>query len=76
MMLIFFATATAGTIASTLLGLTTLPLMITALVLFVPMFIGNQLGQLAFGKVSQAVWRSMVAVLLGIAGVAAIIRAF
>ena len=76
MMLIFFATATAGTIASTLLGLTTLPLMITALVLFVPMFIGNQLGQLAFGKVSPAVWRSMVAVLLGIAGVAAIIRAF
>ena len=74
MMLIFFATATAGTIASTLLGLTTLPLIITALALFLPMFIGNQLGQLAFGKVSPAVWRSMVAVLLGIAGVAALIR--
>ena len=74
MMLIFFATATAGTIASTLLGLTTLPLMITALVLFLPMFIGNQLGQLAFGKVSPSVWRSMVALLLGIAGVAALIR--
>ena len=74
MMLIFFATATAGTIASTLLGLTTLPLIITALALFLPMFIGNQLGQLAFGKVSPNVWRSMVALLLGIAGVAALIR--
>ncbi len=74
MMLIFFATATAGTIASTLLGLTTLPLIITALVLFLPMFIGNQLGQLAFGKVSPAVWRSMVALLLGVAGIAALIR--
>jgi uncharacterized protein len=74
MMLIFFVTATAGTVASTLLGLTTLPLLIIALVLFVPMFIGNQIGQLAFGKVSPALWRSMVALLLGCAGVAAIIR--
>ena len=74
MMLIFFATATAGTIVSTLLGLTTVPLMLTALVLFVPMFVGNHLGQMAFGRVSQALWRSMVALLLGVAGVAALIR--
>ena len=75
MMLIFFATATAATISSTLFGLTTLPLMITALALFVPMFLGNQIGHLAFGKVSPTVWRSMVALVLGVAGVAAIIRA-
>ena len=48
--------------------------MLTALVLFVPMFVGNHLGQMAFGRVSQALWRSMVALLLGVAGVAALIR--
>jgi uncharacterized protein len=74
MMLIFFATAIAGTVASTLLGLTTVPLMLIAAALFVPMFIGNHLGQMAFGRVSPSVWRSMVALLLGVAGVAAIIR--
>jgi uncharacterized protein len=74
MMLIFFATATTGTIASTLLGLTTVPLMLIAVALFVPMFIGNHLGQMAFGRVSPTVWRSMVALLLGVAGVAALIR--
>ena len=74
MMLIFFATAIAGTIASTLLGLTTMPLMLIAVALFVPMFIGNHLGQMAFGRVSPTAWRSMVAFLLGVAGVAALIR--
>jgi uncharacterized membrane protein YfcA len=74
MMLIFFATAIAGTISSTLLGLTTVPLMLIALALFVPMFVGNHLGQMAFGRVSPTLWRSMVALLLGIAGVAALIR--
>jgi uncharacterized protein len=74
MMLIFFATATTGTIASTLLGLTTVPLMLIAVALFVPMFIGNHLGQMAFGRVSPTLWRSMVALLLGVAGVAALIR--
>jgi hypothetical protein len=74
MMLIFFATAIAGTISSTLLGLTTVPLMLIAVALFVPMFVGNHLGQMAFGRVSPTLWRSMVALLLGIAGVAALIR--
>ncbi len=74
MMLIFFATATAGTIASTLLGLTTVPLMLIAAALFVPMLIGNHLGQMAFGRVSPTIWRSLVALLLGVAGIAAIIR--
>jgi uncharacterized protein len=74
MMLIFYATATTGTIASTLLGLTTVPLMLIAVALFVPMFIGNHLGQMAFGRVSPTVWRSMVALLLGIAGIAALMR--
>ena len=76
MMLIFFATAIAGTIASTLLGLATLPLILLAVALFVPMFIGNHLGQMAFGRVSPTIWRSMVALLLGVAGIAALIRLF
>ena len=74
MMLIFFATAIAGTIASTLLGLATLPLILLAVALFVPMFIGNHLGQMAFGRISPTIWRSMVALLLGVAGIAALIR--
>lgn len=74
MMLIFFATAIAGTISSTLLGLTTVPLMLIAAVLFVPMLIGNHLGQMAFGRISPAIWRSMVALLLGVAGVSALVR--
>lgn len=74
MMLIFFATAIAGTIASTLLGLTTMPLMLMAIALFVPMFIGNYLGQMAFGRVSPTLWRSLIALLLGIACLAALYR--
>ncbi len=74
MMLIFFATAIAGTISSTLLGLTTIPLMLIAAALFVPMLIGNHLGQMAFGRVSPALWRSGVALLLGVAGVSALLR--
>jgi uncharacterized protein len=48
--------------------------MLIAGALFVPMFIGNHIGQMAFGRVSPTLWRSMVALLLGVAGVAALIR--
>lgn len=74
MMLVFFATATAGTLTSMLLGLTTLSLALTACALFVPMYVGNHIGQLAFGRVSPALWRTSVALLLGVAAIAAIVR--
>jgi uncharacterized protein len=74
MMLIFFATAIAGTIVSTFLGLTTMPLMLMAIALFIPMLIGNHLGQKAFGRIPTTLWRGMVAALLGVAGVSALVR--
>lgn len=74
MMLIFFGTAIAGTVSTVLLGLATERLVWLSLALFVPMLIGNWLGGLAFGKVSPTLWRSFVALLLGVAGLSALWR--
>jgi uncharacterized protein len=76
MMLIFFGTAIAGTISALLLEVATMRMLILALLLFVPMWLGNWLGGKAFGKISTTLWRSFVALLLGIAGVSACWRAF
>jgi uncharacterized protein len=76
MMFIFFATAIAGTLSALLLGFATMPLVLLSIILFVPMVIGNALGAKAFGKVSPAVWRSLVALILGVAGVSACLRAW
>ena len=75
MMMIFFATAIAGTIVSLVLGLATIQLGVIALILFVPMLAGNWIGALAFGKISPLVWRSAVAALLGVSAISAIVRA-
>jgi uncharacterized protein len=74
MMLVFFATAIAGTVSALLLGLATMQLALLSLVLLIPMLVGNHLGGLAFGKIPAPVWRTLVAALLGVAGVAAIVR--
>ncbi len=71
MMLIFFATAIAGSLSASLLGVATLDLLLLAITLFVPMWLGNLLGSKAFGSVSSVVWRSIVASLLGVAGLSA-----
>lgn len=76
MMLIFFATAIAGTLSAFFLGVLEARMMWLAAMLFIPMWIGNWLGSKAFGKVSPTVWRSFVALLLGAAGVSACWRAF
>lgn len=75
MMLVFFATAIAGTLVSFLLGLATGKLALIALILLVPMLVGNWLGAKAFGKVPPALWRSAAALLLGMAGLSAVWRA-
>lgn len=74
MMLIFFATAIAGTLASLWLGLATAKLFVLALLLFVPMWLGDHVGTRLFGRVPVPVWRSIVAVVLGIAGLSAVMR--
>jgi uncharacterized protein len=74
MMLIFFATAICGTLSSVLLGLGEMRIAWLSLLLFLPMLLGNWVGGLAFGKVKPALWRGLVAVLLGAAGFSAVVR--
>lgn len=74
MMLVFFATAIAGTLASLWLGLATMKLFILSLLLFAPMWFGDHVGARLFGRVPVPVWRSIVAVVLGAAGVSAVLR--
>ena len=74
MMLIFFATSMAGTLAAWWAGLINGPLLALAMLLFAPMMLGNWLGGMAFGRVPAALWRSIVGVVLGIAGAGAVAR--
>ena len=74
MMLIFFATAIAGTLAALWVGIATWRLFILALVLFLPMWLGNRIGGRHFGSVPPHVWQAMVAVVLGVAAVSAVVR--
>lgn len=75
MMLVFFATAVAGSVVSWLFGLASPKLVMLALILFIPMALGNWIGSRAFGKLEPFVWRVAVGVLLGVAGASAIWRA-
>jgi uncharacterized protein len=76
MMVIFFSTAIAGTISAFAGGYASIALAALSLLLFLPMLLGNWLGGKAFGKVNPALWRGGVAVLLGVAGISAVWRAF
>jgi uncharacterized protein len=76
MMLVFFATAIAGTMSSFALGLASWRLVWLSILLFPPMLLGNWLGAKSFGKVPAPVWRSFVAAVLGVAGLSAVIRLF
>ncbi len=76
MMLVFCMTAIAGTLAAWATGHLSMRLGLLALALFVPMVAGNWLGGLAFGRVAPPVWRSIVGVVLGIAGLSALYRLF
>ncbi len=74
MMLVFFITSIAGTLSMMLIGLGSARMAWLAVLLFVPMLVGNWLGGLAFGKVSAPMWRTMVGALLGLAGASAVWR--
>jgi uncharacterized protein len=75
MMAVFFATSLAGTASAWVVGLLTWSLVLLSLVLFVPLALGNAIGGKGFGRVPAPIWRSLVAVLLGIAGLSAVWRA-
>lgn len=74
MLLIFFLTAIAGTAAALWVGIATKRLFLLALLLFVPMWLGNRFGGRHFGRVPPHVWQAMVAVVLGIAAISAVVR--
>lgn len=74
MMVIFFATAAAGTVAAIASGFGSIALAALSLLLLAPMLLGNWLGARAFGTISPAIWRTMVALLLGAAGISALLR--
>ena len=74
MLLIFFVTAIAGTLASIWVGLATWKLFLLAVLLFPPMWLGNFFGARHFGRVPPHVWQAMVAIVLGIAAVSAVVR--
>lgn len=74
MMLIFFATAIAGTLAALWVGIADRTIFLLGVALFVPMWLGNALGARAFGKVPPPVWRTLVGLVLGIAGAGAVLR--
>lgn len=76
MMLVFFATAIAGTLAAWWAGLLDMKLLILAILLFIPLAAGNWLGGLAFGRVAEPLWRTIVGVVLGLAGIGALVRLF
>jgi len=74
MMLIFFATAIAGTLAALWVGIATARLFVLSLILFLPMWLGNRVGGRHFGSVAPHVWQAMVAIVLGVAAISAVIR--
>jgi uncharacterized membrane protein YfcA len=76
MLTIFFMTSIAGTLAALWLDIATLRLFIFSLLLFVPMWLGNWVGSRHFGRVAPPVWQAVVAVILGVAAVSALLRAF
>lgn len=76
MLTIFFLTAIAGMLAAMWLGIATQRLFVMALILFVPMLLGNIWGGRHFGRVAPSLWQAMVAVVLGIAAIAGVVRAF
>jgi uncharacterized protein len=74
MMTIFMATSLAGVLAASVLGVATVREPLLAALLFPAVLLGNWLGGLAFGKVSDALWRSLTGGVLGLAALAALWR--
>lgn len=74
MMTIFMATSIAGVGSALALRVATWRELTLAAVLFPAVLLGNWLGHRAFGKVSDAAWRSFVGIVLGLSALAALWR--
>lgn len=74
MMTIFLATSFAGVVSATALGVATLREPLLAAVLFPAVLLGNWLGHLAFGRISDRAWRSFTGIVLGLSALAALLK--
>lgn len=74
MLAIFTVAAFAGLVSGYAIGELEWRLLWLALLLFPAVLLGNWLGSLAFGKVSDTVWRSFVAFVLAAAAIAALVK--
>ena len=72
MMTVFLITSAAGIVAATLLGVATAREPLLAALLFPAVLMGNWLGSLAFGKISDGTWRSFTGGVLGLSALAAL----
>ena len=73
---IFGVAAMAGVTSGAITGLLEWRVVVLGLALFPLVMLGNWLGSLAFGKVSDKVWRSVVGLVLAAAAVAALMKLF
>ncbi|MDP3677368.1 MAG: sulfite exporter TauE/SafE family protein [Novosphingobium sp.] len=74
MLIVFFATSLASSVAGVAMGMAGMQQGLLALLLIGPIWIGNRLGGMAFGRVSDRAWRWLVALLLAASGIAALVR--
>lgn len=74
MLLIFTVAAAAGLASGAVIGALEWHLLILAVLLFPLVLFGNWLGSIAFGRVSDPVWRGFVVVVLGAAALAALAK--
>lgn len=73
---IFGVSALAGIGSGAAIGVLESRIVVLGLALFPLVMLGNWVGSLAFGKVSDPVWRACVGLVLGAAAVAALVRLF
>ncbi|MEP1421082.1 MAG: sulfite exporter TauE/SafE family protein [Erythrobacter sp.] len=71
---IFGISAMAGVGSGTVLGVLEWRIVVLGLALFPLVLLGNWVGSLAFGKVSDPVWRACVGIVLGAAAIAALVK--
>ena len=76
MVCIFGIAAMAGIGSGAVLGVLSSQLIVLGLSLFPLVLLGNWIGSLAFGKVSDKLWRGFVGLVLGSAALAALIKLF
>ena len=74
MLLIFTIAAIAGLGSGAAIGVLRWDLLWLALMLFPVVLLGNWLGSLAFGRVSDTVWRGFTGLVLGAAALAALVK--